>query len=243
MAIPTAQLEDRLARALGIPLTIEEDGRQVVVSGMIDTEEARDNALDMVRAAFPAREVVDGLTVTDALASDAGGLEISSEDVGSLDGASDDYSDPSESIEAGDFTDQVTASSPDEAAGPSTSLYEDVVSEGDRVYTPPVDPVGTNTEVIGGLQASSLDSIEVERSALDGAPGDEALRDAILRELREDAATTDLKLDVVVRQGVARIRGRVPWLEDAENAEEVASRVPGIIEVVDETFVDQLETR
>jgi hypothetical protein len=138
-----------------------------------------------------------------------------------------------EALEPGDFTDQSTLSYPESASGPSTSLDYDAVSEGDEAYVPPTDPVGTNTEVIGGLQHSSLDSIEVERSS-DGTLGDEGIADAVRRELREDAATTDLRLDVEVFQGVVTLRGRVPLLEDAENAEAVASMVPGVVEVVDE---------
>jgi osmotically-inducible protein OsmY len=83
-----------------------------------------------------------------------------------------------------------------------------------------------------------MESLEVERSALDGRYGDEAIRDAVLRELREDAATTALVLDVQVHKGVVRIRGLVPDLVDAENAEEVASRLPGVVEVIDETKVE-----
>jgi osmotically-inducible protein OsmY len=64
--------------------------------------------------------------------------------------------------------------------------------------------------------------------------------DAIRRELREDAATTDLVIEVVVEQGIARLRGRVPGLEDADNAEAVAARVPGLRDVVEELEVATL---
>ncbi len=68
---------------------------------------------------------------------------------------------------------------------------------------------------------------------------DEALADAIRRELREDALTTDLGVEVEVEQGVAHLRGVVGDIIDAENAEEVASRVPGVGEVVDELEITQ----
>ncbi len=68
----------------------------------------------------------------------------------------------------------------------------------------------------------------------DNQPGDEALADAIRRELSEDALTADLPIDVEVSDGVAYLRGTVPDLTDAENVEEVAGRVPGVYEVVDE---------
>ena len=43
---------------------------------------------------------------------------------------------------------------------------DDDAGEGAEVYTPPVDPVGNNREVIGGFQESSMESIEVERSEM-----------------------------------------------------------------------------
>ena len=80
-------------------------------------------------------------------------------------------------------------------------------------------------------------SIEVEQSAEDTRPGDEALAEAIARELREDASTTSLAVDVFVRRGIVHLRGWVPGLEDADNAEAVAARVPGVVDVVDELEV------
>ena len=143
-----------------------------------------------------------------------------------------------------DFTDAETLTDPVAAVGPSSSA-EDPASGGDEVYTPPTDPVVTTNEtggfeVLGGFSATSMDSAEVARSASDSRLGDEAIEDAIRRELREDAATTDLQIQVVVRQGVARLRGTVGDLDDAENAEAVASRVPGVREVIEELEVAEL---
>jgi osmotically-inducible protein OsmY len=49
--------------------------------------------------------------------------------------------------------------------------------------------------------------------------------------------TTDLAVRVAVRNGVVYLRGAVSSLDDAESAEEVASRVPGVAEVVEELDV------
>jgi osmotically-inducible protein OsmY len=81
-----------------------------------------------------------------------------------------------------------------------------------------------------------MQSIKVDRSS-DGTLGDEGIADAVRRELREDASTTDLELEVEVVEGVVHLRGKVPLLEDAENAEAVAATVPGVIEVIEETDV------
>jgi hypothetical protein len=118
----------------------------------------------------------------------------------------------------------------------------DIDEEADTAYSPPTDPVVTtdrhgNTRVLGGFSSSSMESVEVERSS-DGTLGDEAIAEAILRELREDSATTDLQIEVRVEGGVAHLRGSVADVADSESAEEVAARVPGVNEVVDELRVE-----
>jgi osmotically-inducible protein OsmY len=81
-----------------------------------------------------------------------------------------------------------------------------------------------------------MDEIELERSS-DGHLGESAIEDAILRELREDAATNGLEIQVTFRRGIARLRGRVDDVLDVENATEVTARVPGVIDVLDELEV------
>ena len=58
------------------------------------------------------------------------------------------------------------------------------------------------------------------------------------RELRRDASTSELDVDVDVREGIATLRGRVMDLADSDNALAVAGRVPGIVDVVDEIEVE-----
>jgi hypothetical protein len=140
-----------------------------------------------------------------------------------------------------DFTDRPGLDNPNEAAGADSSGPDDSAESGD-VYTAPVDPVITadahgQTRVLGGFEIDSMDDMPVERSAMDSRPGDEALADAVRRELSEDSATTDLEIVVAVRNGVAHLRGQVADLDDADNAEAVAARVPGVREVVEELEV------
>ena len=71
-----------------------------------------------------------------------------------------------------------------------------------------------------------------------GGTGDEALASRVRRELAEDAATTDLELEVDVRDRIATLRGRVAELADTDNALAVAGRVRGIDDVVDEIEVE-----
>ena len=148
---------------------------------------------------------------------------------------------PTDVAQEPDFTNHPGITDPIEASGASSSGPDDPAESGD-VYTPPIDPVITTdargqAQVFGGFELDSIDDVPVERSAMDRAPGDEALADAVRRELSEDAATTDLNIVVAVRNGVAHLRGDVPDLDDAENAEAVAARVPGVREVVEELDV------
>jgi osmotically-inducible protein OsmY len=118
-------------------------------------------------------------------------------------------------------------------------------AEEDALHFPPTDPVvrvGAHGEVqvLGGFSQNSLESVEVEASAEDDIPGDEALAEAVRRELLEDASTTDLEVRVHVRGGVVVLHGRVSSLEDVDNAESVAASVPGVVEVREELEVSGL---
>jgi hypothetical protein len=111
-------------------------------------------------------------------------------------------------------------------------------------YFPPTDPVIARTErdfeILGGFAPTSMDEQTIAAS-IDGQVGDEALADAVRQVLREDAATTDLSIVVHVRDGIVYLHGRVPDLVDSDDAVEVASRVPGVDEVIDLLTVAALE--
>lgn len=120
----------------------------------------------------------------------------------------------------------------------------DPVAEGDEVYIPPTDPVvaadaSGDARVLGGFSTSAPETIAPRPSA-DGQIGDEALVDAVQAALRHDAATADLQIDVTVERGIVRLRGTVPGMEDVDNAEAVAGRVAGVVNVVDELQVAAL---
>ncbi len=235
-----ADLERTITDTVGVPVTLERDGGRLVVTAFVSHEEMRDAILDLARDAAGALDVEDNIDVTDVLAGETAGLVISDQDLQGGPGGTPGFEE--ESLEAGDFQDQSRDTNLTDgwsASGPTSAMDEDLVSEGDAVFVPPTDPVGTSREVIGGLQLSSMDSIEVDRSS-DGTIGDEAIADAIRRELREDSATTALDVDVDVYRGIARLRGLVQDLDDAENAEEVAARVPGVIEVREELDVESM---
>jgi osmotically-inducible protein OsmY len=230
-----------LEQEFGLVAALEERDGDLVVSGMVDTQGEHDAVLDIVTSMAPDMQVVDDLEVLTVLPEEIGGLQLAEVAVGDFPGAEPGTEDD-EALEPGDFTDQQILDDPLHAAGASgVDVDETQIGEGEEVYVPPTDPVRDREgEFIGGFQTTSMDSVQVPPSALDGEPGDEAIAETILRELREDAATTDLDVQVAVDQGVAHLRGTVPTLLDAENVEEVAFRVEGVVDVIDRLKIEDL---
>jgi hyperosmotically inducible protein len=235
-----ARIHDTLADA-GIHVAAEVRDRTVVLSGQVDSAENRQAALDVAQAVAGPR----GLRVDDAidvlpeaptgLADDEGGLERNAFAYLDPDRDDDAVLDPGFEAEA-DFTDEIGTSDSEEAAAEAVP------------YSPPTDPVVRPSDdeeqlaVVGGFGATSMDD-EAQAAGFDARGDDDIARD-VLRELREDALTTDLVLRVVTRDGVVHLRGEVPTLEDAENAEAVAARVAGVKEVREDLVVAALrETR
>jgi hypothetical protein len=116
-----------------------------------------------------------------------------------------------------DGKDGDTVAAPDPAAG---ATIEDPDDPGDE------EPVETVEQP--------------ERGSEGRQPGDEALADAVRRALQEDALTTGATILVEVKHGVVHLDGRVGYLQDAEAAEAVASRVPGVRYVEDDLDVKSM---
>jgi len=238
-------LRDRILRAfqaagVDADVTLDAGARQVTLDGIVHTEEGRQAARDLVyEAVGRAWRVQDNLDVESVLPTGVDRFVSDEPRADLLDTAA-------EVAETGaatpDFQDQATLYNPLAASGASSSNLTDPASTGDIVYDPPTDPVVDadergETEVLNGFGQTAMDDEPVVRSTLDGLPGDESLADAVRLELHSDAATSDLDVDVIVVGGVVHLRGRVPGMEDAENAEAVASRVPGINSVQEELEV------
>jgi hypothetical protein len=209
----------------------------------VDTAEARQAAVDIARRNLgPSRRIDNNLDVESFRPTGVGEF-VSNRSRANLSESVADLTDAGMHLEP-DQAD-LNMHDPVQTPGPDSWGPDDKADEELEVYTPPSDPVVTvdergRTQMLGGFGEDSMESIDVAPSAEDNLPGDEALADAIRRELREDAATTDLGVLVEVRRGVAHLRGRVAGLEDAEAAEDVASRVPGVREVVEEIEVGTL---
>ncbi|HRC62273.1 MAG TPA: BON domain-containing protein [Dehalococcoidia bacterium] len=239
MSTLSEDIERRLREQAGLYVIVEEQDGALVLSGLVDTEDDRAAALDVVGEMAPGYEVDDDIEVSAGIPEQTTAGRLMEGGAGMFADAEADLDMEAEAIEPGDFTDQPIEEYGDYAAGPSSSFEEDEASDGDEVFVPPTDPVGTDREVIGGLSTTSMDEVDVEPSS-DGSLGDEAIRDAILRELREDAMTTDLQIEVTVLEGLVTLTGTVPSIDSAESAEEVAARVPGVVEVDEELDVEEL---
>lgn len=112
-------------------------------------------------------------------------------------------------------------------------------------YSPPTDPVieplandATGAEVIGGMsRAGGIGELEGLEDDYQGPTPDDHLADKVLAALRADALTSALDVDVLVRDGIVTLRGTVPSLDDAQNAESVAGEVDGVLDVNEELTV------
>ncbi|MGI9252591.1 MAG: BON domain-containing protein, partial [Thermomicrobiales bacterium] len=101
-------------------------------------------------------------------------------------------------------------------------------------WFPPTDPVVGPTNDARGLEmlngfAGTADEHEPEEEASAARDGD--LAERVMRALADDAATSDLPINAEAFRGVVYLRGEVPTLDDAENAEAVAAEVSGVSEV------------
>jgi len=224
----TTRIEQALEEA-GIHLAVLEGRDGITLSGVVDTAEERQAALEIATGLAGGRPIDLDVELTLTLPSEEADVPVPP--AGSLAETIVEVDDPNRDL----LPDMM-------AMSPGSTDERAAIQDGEEPYFPPTDPViapgaDGGIEVLGGWSATSSDDVSVAPSATGRVPGDEALADAIRRELREDAATTALDLAVLVRRGVAHLRGRVPDLVDAENAEAVAARVPGVVEVVEELEV------
>jgi osmotically-inducible protein OsmY len=237
-----ARIEEQLAEA-GLQVAVEFSDDTLILNGVVATEEARQAASDIAAEVAPRATIDNQLEIETTLPTGVDDFASQGPDAELLD-SGDDIEAAGGELEP-DFTDQPGLADGLEASGPGSSREDDPAGEGDTVYVPPIDPVVTTdlhgrVQVLGGFGSDAEEDVSVERSASDRRPGDEAIADAVRQELAEDASTADLTIFVAVRNGVVHLRGQVPDLDDADNAEAVASRVPGIVEVLEELDVSNV---
>ena len=242
------RIQREIAEQTGLHVVVAERGKTVLLSGRVSSEQELQRVERIVRDLAPDYRIGDGLDVERTVKEgihDAAGAS-----AGELDRDEPAQSPPALSLSDdfdADLHSQPLETDSMDVADPSAYVTSDQVPavEPDPTYFAPTDPViGVGDEgevtVLGGWSPDSMSDQPVDASTLDDRPGDEALADAITRELHEDATTTQLAIEVRVDRGVARLRGRVSDLSDAENAESVASRVPGVRDVIEELDVAEM---
>ena len=236
------RIQQRLRHEFSRSIAVAEQDGTMFLSGHVESEHARTRARQIAASLAPEKRIEDDLEVErDVVAGSADDAGLG-DDALDTDEAADADQDVSLESSGIDDLDEVPLETDDNDVVDDTIYDDEPPVEPDPAYFAPTDPViGSDQEgnlvVLGGWEPTSLSDEEVDRSAEDNRPGDEALADAIRRELREDAMTTDLQIDVQVENGVARLRGQVPGLDEAEAAQEVASQVPGVRDVIDELDV------
>lgn len=129
-----------------------------------------------------------------------------------------------------------------DADAATTDPYEAIDSG--QIYYPPEDPPILpsarlrDADVANGF-ASSADDVPYEEEEVVGERfGDVETENNVRQALRLHSATSDLRIQVQVTDGVATLRGRVPTLGDALRAEDIASEVDGVEEVREQLTVD-----
>ncbi|HEY7032820.1 MAG TPA: BON domain-containing protein [Thermomicrobiales bacterium] len=232
---------DALTRALeaaGSYVAVELRDGTISLSGEISSRQEREAVLDIAEAVAGARGLTidDGLELIPSFPDSAFG-DFENADHGvfgylSADRDHDQQLDPGLEDEP-DFAGDIGTSDPEEATAEAIPYFPST----DPVVRPTDD--GQRLSVAGGFGATSLDSDQTETLWERRRPDDVVEQD-VLRELRNDALTTDLQVEVEVRHGVVCLRGNVPTLDDAENAESVASRIGGVTEVREELAIASL---
>ncbi len=233
------QIRELLDEA-GIPVAVEVENRVARLIGPVDSERLREAAIDLASSVDGIRQVDDEMN-----------YEVVSPDMVTEPNDDDEefgYAD------AQSLLDDVSDEEDDFAGSPGTTDQIQAIEEGET-YFAPIDPVvepsrrGRGLEVVGGFQSEATDDTdEEEDEAFDESVAfdaetrvidrdDDEIREDVLRELREDAETTTLNLDVRVVRGVVFLHGNVQSIDDGENAESVASRIPGVVSVEDRTDV------
>lgn len=212
-----------------IHIAVGEAEDRILLSGRVHTKKQRDEAEQIARKLAPDKKVDNLLEV--ARPSDNTPPKRKTSSKQGIEIIEDNNTNP-------DFTEQPLETNPINVAD-DTVLDLDQPAEPDPAYFPSTDPVITSNrtgsiDILGGFEATSMDDMNVAKSVENNLPGDEALIDAIQQELHEDALTTDLDITVKVVNRVAYLHGNVPSLEDVDDVEDVASRVPGVRDVIEE---------
>ena len=125
----------------------------------------------------------------------------------------------------------------------------DVASEEGMTWVPPIDPPvipsdnAEGLEMAAGFGTTGLDGQIDEDHRAENLTDEDAVSARVREALRADAATSRYadELAIANASGVIAIGGVVDDIEDTDNVLEVAGRVSGVRDVIDEMDVKALE--
>jgi len=242
-----AAIDRRLKDEAGIFAAVRVGGGVAYLDGMVESSAQRDAATDLAHGVEGVSRVQNDLEVEEfgSPGESRGTNSAVYADIGyqMLDRERVTESNPLGELDEPDFNEPIA-----EVGGDMTTNSMIAAEEG-IPYMPPTDPVVRPSDSAEGLAIATgfgetsddeyPDTLATTAFG-DGPAGDEDIRQQVIEALRSDAATIDLVIDVIVRNGVVHLRGQVPTLDDAEFAEEVAGRVPTVREVIEELEVPAL---
>ncbi len=125
----------------------------------------------------------------------------------------------------------------------------DVAAEEGLTYIPPIDPPVVPSDdpqdlrIAAGFGTTALDEPYDQDHGSNFLASEDEMSARVREALRADAATTRYADEVAIgtRGSTVALRGWVDDVEDTDNMVEVASRVTGVAEVIDELEVRSLQ--
>ncbi len=233
---------DQTLESAGIYLASEIRDGSLILSGEVIEPGDHQAALDVAHALVDSL----GLAIEDAIDDMDEEIVSSFSDAGGDPAVAFDQDAMRDAISEG--TDDTIEIEPDFTGDVGTTDSQLAVEEG-VPYFPPTDPVvrveddtddPESLTIVGGFAESAMDEDDDPATVYPSI--DDDLAEAVMRELRQDAATADLAdhIRIRVRGGVVRLTGDVETLEDADEAAAVAERVDGVVDVQEELRVSVL---
>ncbi len=216
-------VEAALAPLVFLPIDVTVDDGIVYLNGTVRSGEEAEQAIKFAEEVEGVKKVVNRLAISEVTALD-------------LEAEGEPFEEESlEILEVGSSFD------PDFSDAIGTTDVMQSTSE-NEVFFPPTDPVvypvqreKEGIEVLGGFAPTSEDEVS---EPVDHPPkvyhSDDEMAEDVRLALLRDASTASLNIRVIVRNRIAYLRGRVQSIEDVDQAEAVASQVPGIVEVREE---------
>src|SRR5690348_13630944 len=127
MSAVTERIEHELASQAEVYAAVQEQGDAVVLSGIIESEEQRLAAFDIVQMIAPNLRIIDDLEIEGSLPGTIEEGHIVSATIGDAPIADTGVVEPSDDIEPGDFTDQPILENPYGASGPGYTAADEAI--------------------------------------------------------------------------------------------------------------------